>query len=142
LPEESQQFFGNLPKIGTNLNSLGAKVGLLEMETPASNLDPFMGLDNPLEGARRSKISFVPQQDFDKSMVDIKDAFKGVKEALQQQSGGAAAPTGLSLKVDMALRHLGEIEGRVTGEYFLMSNQTFSSKNEAIEWLAAKKVPS
>jgi hypothetical protein len=38
----------NLPKIGTNLSSLDAKVCLLETNAPASNVNPFMSLGNPL----------------------------------------------------------------------------------------------
>ena len=114
----------------------------MEAKAPASNQNPFMSLDDPLRGAGSSEIAFVPQHDFDKSMADIEDAFKGAKEALQQRGGGASVPSGLSTKVDKALKRLGEIEGRVTGESFSMSNQTFCSKNEVIEWLAAEKVPS
>jgi hypothetical protein len=66
-------------------------------------------------------------------MLDSQDGFKGAKEALQQQGSGASAPTGLSSKVDKALKRLGEIEGRVKGESFSMSNQTFCSKNKVIK---------
>jgi hypothetical protein len=74
-------------------------------------------------------------------MVDIEDAFKGVRDALQQRGGGVSAPTGLSSKVDKAPKCLGEIEGRVTGESFSMSNQTFSSKKEVINGWLPRKFP-
>jgi hypothetical protein len=63
---------------------------------------------------------------------------------LRQRGLGASAsaPTGLTAKVDKALKHLGEIEGRVTGESFSMSNQTFCSKSKVADWLISNKVPS
>jgi hypothetical protein len=65
-----------------------------------------------------------------------------VKEVLQQQGGSGSAPTGLTAKINKALKRLGKIKERVTDKSFSMSNQTFCSKSEVVNWLLNEKVPS
>jgi len=140
LENLSKSYQENLPKIGTNLQALGEKIRLLQNNQSTGSLNPFLNLG--LDAGNLHGNSFVLQGDFNKSKAEIEEAFREVRTTLQEQGGNGAMPTGLTSKVDKALKRLGEIEGRVTGESFSMSNQTFCSKSEVADWLLTEKVPS
>jgi hypothetical protein len=145
LENLAKSYQENFPKIGTNLNGLGGKLWLLESKNPIGNLNTFLNLGSRLgssgTGGTRGT-SFVQQSDFDKAKQEIKEVFQEVKVALQQPGSNVSIFTGLSAKVNKVLKPLGKIEGRVTGESFSMSKQTFCSKSEVSDWLLLEKVPS
>ena len=143
LENLSKSYQENLQKFGSNLQALGEKARLLQAKQPTGNLNPFLNLGTTLGGSNSTRDSFILQQgDFNKSKADIEEAFREVKTALQQQGGNNTVPTGLTVKADKVLKRLGEIEGRVTGESFSMSNQTFCSKSKVADWLLSENVPS
>jgi hypothetical protein len=157
LENLARSYQTNLPKIGVNLNSLGSRIQKLESNTATggqAGSNPFLTLGSTGSGQNSMGSSGVAQSDFDRANADIKVAFANVKtaiESLQQgtstpSSGGVAPsatlPQDLTTKVDRALKRLGEIEGRATGESFNMNGFTFCSKSELADWLEKEKVPS
>ena len=142
LENLSKSYQKNLPKIGSNLQALGEKIRILQSTQPVGNSNPVLNLGSLLGGVSRNGESYVLQGDFNKSKAEVEEAFRVIKFALQEQGGGATPSAGLTVKIDKALKRLGEIEGHVTGESFSMSNQTFCSKSEVADWLLEEKVPS
>jgi hypothetical protein len=109
----------NLPRIGANLTSLGEQICMLETKDPAGSLNPFMSLGASLGNWGMNRGHYVQQTNFEKAEAEIQEAFCEVKEALWQQASGGSVPTGLTAKVDKALKQLGKIEGRITGVLLL-----------------------
>jgi hypothetical protein len=133
LENLARSYQTNLPKIGVNLNSLGSRIQKLESNTATggqASSNSFLTLGSSMSGLNSMGSSGVAQSEFDQANAEIKVAFANVKtaiEALQQgasipSSGGVAPstilPQDLTTKVDRALKRLGEIEGRATGESF------------------------
>jgi hypothetical protein len=148
LDNLAKNYCKNLPKIGVNINVLGTRIQILESKRPVAN-SPSKSFFNLGSSWRRCSrgTTCVPKTEFDQAKVEIQEAFMNLKKAIQTLkqggSGWSGTPhTSLHAKVDKALKWMGEIEGRVTGESFSMNNQTFCSRSEVADWLLAEKVPS
>jgi hypothetical protein len=155
LENLAKSYQQNLPKIGTNLNALGARLLSLESKgpSPPGNSNPFLNLERPVVGSGGATVVGVAQMDFDQAKLEIQEAFTDVKTAIEdlRQGGGggtsggnanSSTPDGLEAKVNRALKRLGEIEGRATGESFALHGLTFCSRSEVADWLESEKVPS
>jgi hypothetical protein len=150
LENLAKSYRENLPTIGSNLNSLGQRI--LSLETRSQSTAPpsnaFFTIGNPPASSNGGP-ACVAQTEFDQAKADIHEAFTDVKTAIDslQQSnpgggGSGGFPPGVEQKVDKALKRLGEIEGRATGESFTMNGQSFCSRSEVADWLLVNKVPS
>jgi hypothetical protein len=94
----------------------------------------------------------VTQTDFEEAKEEIQVAFTEVKTAIEELRDGSpvsfgdnsagTGPSDMQAKVNRALKRLGEIEGRATGESFSLHGLTFCSRSEVADWLAEEKVPS
>jgi hypothetical protein len=154
LDNLAKSYQTNLPKIGTNLSALGSRILSLESKSqaPQGNTNSFLSFGNALGGMSAEKDS-VTQTEFDQAKQEIQDAFTEVKKAIEllQAGGGPAmsvnasttsSPVDLQEKVNKALKRLGEIEGRATGESFSLHGLTFCSRSEVADWLEKHQVPS
>jgi hypothetical protein len=146
LDNLAKSYRENLPTIGVNLNALGKRIQSLEAKGPVStsSSNSFFNLGSSTGGGTEGPVC-VPQSEFDQAKAEIQDAFTDVKTAIQTLEQGSPAlgsGSGLQGKVDKALKRLGEIEGRATGESFAMNGMTFCSRSEVADWLLAEKVPS
>jgi hypothetical protein len=151
----------NFPKINKNLNALGARILAVEsirqpVAKPQENR--FLHFDvPPMMGVDSARFGMVLESDFEASKRDIEAAFQAIRASIEcievgvTPNAGATnveprvqdfASGGLEAKVDRALKRLGEIEGRATGESFSMHGQVFCSRSEVADWLLAEKVPS
>jgi hypothetical protein len=155
----------NFPIINRNLSSLGARLLLVESKKQVENgpgTNRFMNVAAGVQGPDPSSQPVVFESDFEEAKQNIQDAFIAVRESIKNledasgggvgQAGGFGAPSptiginhataGLEFKVDKALKRLGEIEGRATGESFAMNGQVFCSRSEVSDWLLKEQVPS
>jgi hypothetical protein len=103
-------------------------------------------------GSGSGGATYVPQTEFGNAKQEIQEAFELVRTSIDNLeqgatgpgngNGGTGTPVDLQSSVDKALKRLGEIEGRATGESFQMHGITFCSRNEVADWLLIEKVPS
>jgi hypothetical protein len=128
-------------KINRRLVTVRTRLNALEYGGQAPAANPFSAIDVgvPVPGPIRGG-PFLLQSDYDTNRQDVDTAFANVNTAMINRGVGSIAS--IDTKVDKAIKHLGEIEGHVTGESYSDGGHVFCSMTKVEDWLVAQQVPS
>jgi hypothetical protein len=134
----SASYLETIPKINRSLVTVRSRLDTLKYGGHATAANPFsgIGVGVPVPGPI-ARGPFVLQSNYESNKQDVNTLFDNINAAMLNGQRSR-----INTKVDKAIKRLGEIEGRVTGESYSNGGHVFCSTTEVADWLVVQQVPS